>query len=683
MQNPYSQGLFWQQEIDRIFASGSLDAETQLGAALVIDNPVFLNPSTQYHLLYELPGLQVHHHPEDQTWYDSRFPYERELQAKRVELLEQAIKQEPTNLNWRRVRAILLLRPSLMYGWENPRDENWKQVLQQCAAADPENALYDYIAAAISWDQSSVLSVSPTYSGGGYVEHNQLTIEDAELYARGNNFFDAAQQKPFCASGDVDTGAILKFLALADVTAEDRVTIAADCNLLNRQNILFWKLLVLKVTSAEQAAAGEQKEADATMLQAEHLVNQWKANDDPLCLQMLEDARYDLALRKLVIAATAKSPPTEPQLQELRAAAIEHNVSRLVLNKALGDTLPSPPQLSIPALLYEKFRSGSSLISSWLALAIVPPLVAALLFAVAARLLGERPAAPVGMMIPAATLAVAIALSLVIFGAAPAQLIPVAVQTWTSIVIFTLVIVSIVLPAMWGILVRREKLFGVRGLTAIAAFIGAVILVRVIAGFAPDSIRSWPPQFEVPTLAFADSYEWLRTPLGTKGDEWQIVALEWSYYRGPYLTLAVWLASVGLFAWWFSKRLLPGEETSPSLKERFASMTRTLAGAGVGLALTLLLLYLLITPIAITAADASIAERLAEIGVTDPRIVKLPAEIAAIRADKAEIARLEKISGSHIDLTVQEELKGPPDDSAWRLELDEPGMGFPEDESDQ
>ena len=59
---------------------------------------------------------------------------------------------KPEDVRWWRLRALLLVSNNL-YGSQNePRDPDWLNILEQCKSHDPDNALYDYLAAWQFWD---------------------------------------------------------------------------------------------------------------------------------------------------------------------------------------------------------------------------------------------------------------------------------------------------------------------------------------------------------------------------------------------------------------------------------------------------------------------------------------------------------------------------------------------------
>src|SRR5690606_2473370 len=94
-----------------------------------------------------------------------------------LELAGTAARLEPANIHWWRYYAQLLARCSRFSDDLTPRDPDWVTVLDECARHDPDNALYDYLAARFFWDAAAEVD----YSGATA----PLLINDTDIFRQG------------------------------------------------------------------------------------------------------------------------------------------------------------------------------------------------------------------------------------------------------------------------------------------------------------------------------------------------------------------------------------------------------------------------------------------------------------------------------------------------------------------
>ena len=145
--HPGKQLDFWSKSIDRILAENPSDAELHAAAAVLLEEPCIHLWSAE--IAKEVAAL------DSSAWGFGKGVFARikeasatydEQASKRVcELLARSTEIEPNNTDWWRLRCILLWP---RFGKiQEPRDEDWRQILEEARKHDPGNALYDLLEA--------------------------------------------------------------------------------------------------------------------------------------------------------------------------------------------------------------------------------------------------------------------------------------------------------------------------------------------------------------------------------------------------------------------------------------------------------------------------------------------------------------------------------------------------------
>ncbi len=172
------QVAFWLAEIDRITAEHPDSAELAMGAACLADHLEGLCPSGS--------------------------PHEEACRSRRRELAERATRLEPENVDWWRMRAMLETYSDYypFYHVEPPsHGPEWFDMLEECARHDPDNALYDYIAAVHLYATSTNLDVN-----------DHVVVKNPIGYELAGERFAAAQKKEFFTVGRPDLPALAALL---------------------------------------------------------------------------------------------------------------------------------------------------------------------------------------------------------------------------------------------------------------------------------------------------------------------------------------------------------------------------------------------------------------------------------------------------------------------------------------
>ena len=163
--------------------------------------------------------------------------------------IEKATRLDGTNVELWRARALLLFQTKFMNIDLEARRDDWLAVLDECLEHDPENALYDYLAALYLWTSSAEYD----WEEDGYI----LKIKDDETFNRGNARLVSGLAKPHLKSGTEGYAATLTFLAKTSVAKLDHLTAAGSRQIDGRvYNLLYrimrWQSVQLDVEKREE-----------------------------------------------------------------------------------------------------------------------------------------------------------------------------------------------------------------------------------------------------------------------------------------------------------------------------------------------------------------------------------------------------------------------------------------------
>jgi hypothetical protein len=187
------------------------------------------------------------------------------------ELAELATRLEPENVAWWRMCAILSFHD---YRYR-PVEVEWLEFLDECARHDPQNALYDYMAAvrlyraAVSYDKGK-------------------PVEDADLMEKADRRFAAAGKKDFLAMGQ----AAMK--ARTAVLRESSLPPAELADLAARPDLLYWKKKILWSIPRyrpEPQDVGNRAEANRLaryLRDCVRLADQWEMDGESMYLRQSE-----------------------------------------------------------------------------------------------------------------------------------------------------------------------------------------------------------------------------------------------------------------------------------------------------------------------------------------------------------------------------------------------------------
>ncbi|WP_417388154.1 hypothetical protein [Gimesia sp.] len=215
---PPIQAQFWLDQISRIPATQT-DPQVALGAAWMLTDPQYEFLTRKIASKRDLQELSEGY---DDRFHQSQAEYRSICRAVCLEQAAIATRLDPENVEFWRQRALLLFA-TRKDSERKPYPEDWLQVLEAAAAHDPENALYDYLAALQFYQQSAETD---------WDEEDQLTliITDPQIYAQAEQRLQAGLKKTTLDIGTSTWSATLVFLKQTSLPLGDQIKAAEGRN---------------------------------------------------------------------------------------------------------------------------------------------------------------------------------------------------------------------------------------------------------------------------------------------------------------------------------------------------------------------------------------------------------------------------------------------------------------------
>ena len=235
-QPPAEQAEYWLAEVERV-APAADDPQVALGAVWMLDAPQFGFLQRHIVLRESFPGLPATLRTE--LDYDAVAVLTAEFESRcRDECLARithAVRLDAADVELRRAQALLLFRVKSLSLDSEPRRDDWLSVLDECARTDPENALYDYLAALHLWTAAAHYDLGDE----GYL----LEIDDEEMFEQGRARFAAGLGKPHLRFGTEGYPATLRFLEETSVPRNDHVKAAGSRQIDGRATNLLYRIV--------------------------------------------------------------------------------------------------------------------------------------------------------------------------------------------------------------------------------------------------------------------------------------------------------------------------------------------------------------------------------------------------------------------------------------------------------
>lgn len=229
-QEPATQARRWLDEIDRILSRDKKDAELTMGAALVLDSPGQEYVRKYLMRIETIPGIGAFPELDREGLKAAEDVFEAECKARCLEFAASASEIDPDNVDWWRLRALLLWRHSMHSHDNSPRADNWLEILQEASQHDPDNALYDYLATHFYWESSAEIEFDDM--------NERLVVKDAERFDRGVRHFEQGQKKPIFVVGDAGFSAVERFLSESAIPMTDHEKIVNSRFIHMRRSLL-------------------------------------------------------------------------------------------------------------------------------------------------------------------------------------------------------------------------------------------------------------------------------------------------------------------------------------------------------------------------------------------------------------------------------------------------------------
>ncbi|QDV19861.1 hypothetical protein Pan153_45300 [Gimesia panareensis] len=218
---PAEQATYWVAQTNEIDATHQ-DPQVALGAAWMLDTSCDLYRrrhfyTTDFNERRMSYLLTVRREWERETVDAMQDDFEPIARKACLEQSELATNLAPGNKHLWRNRALLLFQlqdiqpqPIVLI----PRQENWQEILDECARHDPDNALYDYLAAIYLWSISSQLSPQLNYE-----------ILDPPKFQLAQQKLSAGLKKPFLKTGYTGESDTFAFLSHTSYTLNQQLSL--------------------------------------------------------------------------------------------------------------------------------------------------------------------------------------------------------------------------------------------------------------------------------------------------------------------------------------------------------------------------------------------------------------------------------------------------------------------------
>ncbi|MEQ8856130.1 hypothetical protein [Gimesia sp.] len=424
-QTPAEQATYWvaqTREID----TAQQDPQVALGAAWMLDSPCELYKDRHYYsarfdkrsLTYLLLIDQEWERETLEAMGDDFEPVAREACLNQSKL---AIRLAPENKDVWRNRAMLLFE--LRYNANTPpyyrfipRQENWQKILDECARHDPENALYDYLAAIYFW------SVSSQQTG-----EQKFEILDSSKYQHAKKRLQAGLKKTFLETAYTGNAETFAFLSHTSFLLDQQLDLVQSRQGEARDQQFLVKLL--RFLEQEFLSEERQKNYESAALVARNLLHISQQLSEKNTYYYFADMKQVFELNGLVkILNLHKADPGLLTPAEYKKLSHDHSQSLLKMYE-YEEVLNRKTQESYPIDSTRFFQSA--LLSATSLNLVFITLASALLFG-GLSWFGKRDPNPefvsMGFWRPLICCLSGIGISLLFWGLYPAQIIPLQLQ---------------------------------------------------------------------------------------------------------------------------------------------------------------------------------------------------------------------------------------------------------------
>jgi hypothetical protein len=608
---PADQADYWLSEIDRLNVDHAASASVLMGAAWVLDSPGDGFVTNHMRQSQFASFLQMGIELDEKTITVMKSRFRERCRSRCLDLAARTTEKEPTDVRWWRMRALLLFEGDTLWSGQDfePRVNDWLKILDECTIHDPDNALYDYLAALQLWNQSAAFDLP---EGDGSTDDKWLlTVGDENMFALGLQRFLEGQEKTFLAIGEDGFPAIAEFMELSGLRKVDQAENAVNRLVTFRQSTLFlklWRWLVVRVDDAERK--GDTDQQILILHECLRLYDQAISPPETSALNtlttfgVLRKANYK-ALRELAIKYSTLLPPSEMDELTTREEELRINTEtlQLALQQLQSERLFQTQSVSLPQMV--------SAVSSASAACL---LLFATVILLLATILSRRSDAitRLGFWRHALSWLIGCGGTYVVLGMAPAEMISQEVQTRAIIIsIWAMAIILAAIVAWIVIVLLRQRKIRFRLLTLLGVTTGMAVLASFwpVIQFAISSRVEFPPELWLHAKGWNDiEGEVLRKAMKVDNGTWLWATIQWFAHGGLYVGLALsmlisfiwfvslssWNAGEGLIHYW-----------TRDIRRRWSGALRFVGRASAVAGACWLLVYLCVAPEAIRSAEAT------------------------------------------------------------------------------
>jgi hypothetical protein len=646
---PVDQANFWLQETKRITALEPDNAELAMGAAIVLES---IDWGYEYSDVERLS--------------------DRECRSQSLTMTSRATEIQQANACWWRLRA-LLQAPIFQFELYLVSQEckaDWLNTIEQCIIHDPDNALYDYLAA---WQ----LFYDSTEDGF-------TIITDKQKYAKAIYYWQKGLKNQPILGTDASS-AVRSFLSRSIADCFDENDIAATREITSRFESVAYHLMDIQIRRAQDMERqGDIIGAVILLQETLFMLDQFSQLDEIALSDSLRNKI--LTLTELNLIAQVHSNLFTPE--ELDAIQFEMDHAKLegkVLDKAKNLVafrliVQSEPWSAIAIFLFTKITLYTML----------PLLFVALFCMIAGKYIKrdrERPAGIMGLQRHVIIWLACYILTYVVLGMTAANIIPPITQGWSLTILTFFAFIALMIWLIWRFVYFRKFQFTIRSLlilTFIIAFccgilkisdcnlfILADIKILDLIAFLTFAIILWllwrgvylrKSRYTIRSLLaltflialcwgllefaiydlrnlkhlylskrnwYGSDTEWLQFySIG----KWFWALVQWIAYSGHYISIVV---AMSLLAFWYNIRFsCIAHQTPDRSRARWIGFFTCLSRSLFVVAFLWMIIYLSISPSRIQIAEAHYQSDKADIMNPNKYNDLINAAIAEVRADK-------------------------------------------------
>ncbi|HWL10485.1 MAG TPA: hypothetical protein VNQ76_18920 [Planctomicrobium sp.] len=493
--DPVEQARFWLREVERCGKAND-DPEMAMGAAWMLDSPQtgFIRRHFRLKDDLNIPGLPMGWRRELDTETIATLAEEFEsiCRDKCLAKIERAIQLDSSNRELRRAHAFMLFQNRILSLDFKPRQDGCRMTLYECSQVDPDNALYDYLAALCLWTSSADYS----YEENGYV----LNIHNKNRYEEGNAHLAAGLEKADLKFETNGYAATLKFLNETKIPRADSLEAAESRHIDGRATNLLYHIMRWKGVECDVEKRNEKFDAaiDAVrhVLAISEQIRESENTTHPLHSRLI--------LRRWSLANLEDIHKNHPDvISPEEAIQVSNQLADVRLELEILDEIGrrTNAKNSEPdsGLSLGSITAVIKVLSLIFLLSITPVLVTmcillAFIFSLISAIFGKglnAPLTPFGVLRHVVVWSVATSVSFILLGMFPAEIVSPQVQTWlVGCVIwigFALLLLGILYLLQRNFQLTARHVAGVAIVTSlpmIAIAHGANIIDLAVAGIA-------------------------------------------------------------------------------------------------------------------------------------------------------------------------------------------------------